>query len=209
VATSITRDRIRERIVRLCHTSVPARQLRTAVLDQLRRAIGFESYVFVLTDPRTRVGCDPLADVPLLAELPRLIRLKYTTTVNRWTARAILAVEAGVDEHPATASVHLDHGVWITLRAARIGDSQPGRPSDIAVTIEHTLPADRLDIFSRAFALSTREAELLTVLATGADTRQAASTMSLSQHTVQDHLKSIFDKTAARSRRELLARALG
>jgi hypothetical protein len=29
---------------------------------------------------------DPLADVPCLAELPKLIRLKYSTELNRWTA---------------------------------------------------------------------------------------------------------------------------
>jgi len=33
--------------------------------------------------------------------------------------------------------------------------------------------------------------------------------MFVSQHTVQDHLKSIFAKTATRNRRTLLARALG
>ena len=33
--------------------------------------------------------------------------------------------------------------------------------------------------------------------------------MFVSGHTVQDHLKSIFAKTATRSRRSLLARALG
>jgi DNA-binding CsgD family transcriptional regulator len=33
--------------------------------------------------------------------------------------------------------------------------------------------------------------------------------MFVSEHTVQDHLKSIFAKTAARNRRTLLARALG
>jgi DNA-binding CsgD family transcriptional regulator len=33
--------------------------------------------------------------------------------------------------------------------------------------------------------------------------------MFLSEHTVQDHLKSIFAKTSARSRRILLSRALG
>jgi DNA-binding CsgD family transcriptional regulator len=33
--------------------------------------------------------------------------------------------------------------------------------------------------------------------------------MFVSEHTVQDHLKSIFSKTATRNRRTLLARALG
>jgi DNA-binding CsgD family transcriptional regulator len=33
--------------------------------------------------------------------------------------------------------------------------------------------------------------------------------MSLSHHTVQDHLKSIFVKTGVNSRRVLLSRALG
>jgi DNA-binding NarL/FixJ family response regulator len=39
--------------------------------------------------------------------------------------------------------------------------------------------------------------------------RDVAGHMFVSGHTVQDHLKSIFAKTATRSRRTLLARALG
>jgi len=38
---------------------------------------------------------------------------------------------------------------------------------------------------------------------------EVARQMFVSENTVQDHLKSIFDKSAARSRRALLARALG
>jgi DNA-binding NarL/FixJ family response regulator len=36
-----------------------------------------------------------------------------------------------------------------------------------------------------------------------------ARAMSLSEHTVQDHLKSIFTKTSARDRVTVLSRALG
>jgi len=43
----------------------------------------------------------------------------------------------------------------------------------------------------------------------GTDTRELARRMFLSEHTVQDHLKSIFAKTSARNRRILLSRALG
>ena len=43
----------------------------------------------------------------------------------------------------------------------------------------------------------------------GAATRDIARLMFVTEHTVQDHLKSIFAKTATRTRRTLLARVLG
>jgi DNA-binding NarL/FixJ family response regulator len=43
----------------------------------------------------------------------------------------------------------------------------------------------------------------------GGDTREVAQRTFLSENTVQDHLKAIFAETSARSRRTLLARALG
>jgi DNA-binding CsgD family transcriptional regulator len=79
----------------------------------------------------------------------------------------------------------------------------------IAVTIEPASPAERLGLFARAGGLTQRETELLRHLATGSDTRGLARRMSLSEHTVQDHLKSVFARTGTQSRRDLLARALG
>ncbi|WP_233157512.1 MULTISPECIES: helix-turn-helix transcriptional regulator [Amycolatopsis] len=319
-----------------------ARAVRLRVLGEIRRKVGFDAYAWPLTDPETAVGTAPLADVPCLPELPRLIRLKYLTPTNRWTtlrpgtvttlraatggnparsllwremldgygvadvasavfadrfgvwafldlwrsrpftgpetatltrilepvttelrraqaetfvardghsprpgpvvlllspeldvlghtpdtaeylrvlvppddgrapvpagaynvAAQLLANEAGVDGHRPAARVHLADGRWVTLRAARI-------VRDIAVTIEESAPAERVALFGRAFGLSTRERELLGHLAHGSDTRDLARRMFLSEHTVQDHLKSIFTKTAVRNRRTLLARALG
>jgi hypothetical protein len=74
-----------QRVVRLCASAYDARELRLAVLNELRRVIDFDAYVWLLTDPLTWVGTAPLADVPCLPELPMLIRLKYQTTINRWT----------------------------------------------------------------------------------------------------------------------------
>ncbi|MGI8691559.1 MAG: LuxR C-terminal-related transcriptional regulator [Geodermatophilaceae bacterium] len=50
---------------------------------------------------------------------------------------------------------------------------------------------------------------MMDLLATGIDTRDLARRLILSEHTVQDHLKSIFAKTGARNRNTLLSRALG
>lgn len=116
----------------------------------------------------------------------------------------LLARQNGVDDHEPMARVHLDDGFWVTLRASRM------KPSDlIAVTIEPTSSASRLDVFARANGLSPRERDLLTLLAQGADTAEAARRMCLSPHTVQDHLKSVFAKTNTHNRRVLLSHALG
>lgn len=64
-------------------------------------------------------------------------------------------------------------------------------------------------MLGRAFGLTGRESELLGLIGTGSDTRALARQMALSEHTVQDHLKSIFAKTGARDRVTLLARARG
>jgi DNA-binding NarL/FixJ family response regulator len=340
-----------ERTARLCDAHDDARTLRLALIDEIRRALRFDAYAWLLTDPETEVGCAPLADVPWLSELPRQIRLKYLTSVNRWTqldapvallrastaehrdrslvwrellaryrvndvaslvfrdrfgcwaflelwridsgsrftdteagflsgiaapvteglrrcqARAfdlaapardrtgpvvlvlspdlevraqtpeteeylrvlvppdadrhpipagaynvaaqLLAVESGVDDHPPFARVHLAGGVWLTLRAARMGETVPTDERDIAVTIESASPAERLAFYVRACGLSSREVEVIEHLATGADTHRIAKRMFLSEHTVQDHLKSIFAKTGIRNRRTLLTRAVG
>src|SRR5712691_1896399 len=91
-----------ERVNRMCDSVADARTLRLQLLDEIRPAVGFDAYAWLLTDPETSVGSAPLADVPCLPELPRLIRLKYLTVVNRWTGLpaggvATLATATGGD----------------------------------------------------------------------------------------------------------------
>lgn len=124
-------------------------------------------------------------------------------------AAQLLAREQRVDNHLPTARVHLDQGFWVTVRAARLDPARSQETPRIAVTIEESSPSERLDLYARARGLSSRESELLSRLATSADTRAIAAQMSVPEHTLQDHLTAIFAKTGAGDRASLLRRALG
>jgi hypothetical protein len=60
----------------------------------------------------------------------------------------VLATEAGVDDGPPLARVHLANGQWLTLRAARMDTAQPAHERDIAVSIESAAPAGRVSVFA-------------------------------------------------------------
>jgi hypothetical protein len=61
------------------------RQLRITLLAELGAVVPFDVFVWLLTDPDTCVGSAPVANAPSMDDLPSLIRLKYVTSVNRWT----------------------------------------------------------------------------------------------------------------------------
>ncbi|MEV6659808.1 helix-turn-helix transcriptional regulator [Nocardia fluminea] len=115
---------------------------------------------------------------------------------------ALLAAEAAVPLGPATSRVHLGGNRWLTVKADRIGP-------DIAVTLEPSTAAERLDLFARAHALSARESQVLTLLATGLDSRELAAELFLSEHTINDHVKAVLAKSGTRTRQRLLTRVLG
>ncbi|ORV61229.1 hypothetical protein AWC06_12720 [Mycobacterium fragae] len=341
---------MREQISACCAGPLDDRAFRAATLDALGVAVPFDAYVWVLTDPVSAVGVSPLAYLPSfdMRRLPRLIRAKYATAINRWTtlhgcvslvaatkgrlsesrlwrvgsetlrvadiasmvlrdrhgcwgfvdlwrydgrpfsdeecafaatllamittaqrarvarmfepahdqpsiapalvlydddlnavgetpaaepsfrrllptqsgdspvpaaalnvAAQLLAAEEGTDTSPATSRVHAGGAAWLALTAARLQAGSPGMPPSVAVTIDPITVAERLDVFSRATGLTTRETDVLVELSHGNSTRHIARNLSISEFTVQEHLKAIFAKSATASRAQLVARACG
>ena len=95
------------------------------------------------------------------------------------------------------------HGRWVVVEGACLtGNGE----TTIAVTFRRAAPEDAFGRLCRLYALTLRERQVISVLLSGADTASLSARLAISPHTVQDHLKSVFAKTGAGSRRELVAR---
>jgi DNA-binding CsgD family transcriptional regulator len=92
---------------------------------------------------------------------------------------------------------------WITLHA-----SLPGSPGDrrVAIVIERAGGARSATVRLEAFGATAREREIATLLARGLSRAEMAEELVLSQHTIEDHVKRLYDKLGVASRHELVAR---
>jgi DNA-binding CsgD family transcriptional regulator len=82
-----------------------------------------------------------------------------------------------------------------------------GAGSDlVAIVIQRADPEVAAALELESYGLTAREREVAGLSLRGLSTAAVAERLCLSQWTVQDHFKSIFEKTGTRSRRELRAR---
>lgn len=155
---------------------------------------------------------DLLASTPEAEQLLSLIRTDSTAfalpTPVLSVAAALLAVERGALPAAAATSVTVPavNGQWVTLHAARLHG--PGHGA-ISVVIDPAEPGAAPTMLLDAHGLTRRETDVATLVLRGASTREITAALHISANTVQDHLKSVFDKIGVRSRRELVGLLLG
>jgi DNA-binding CsgD family transcriptional regulator len=73
----------------------------------------------------------------------------------------------------------------------------------VALFVQRAHPTLVAPLLLKAYGLTPREREVTQLVLRGATTIQTAQRLAISPHTVTDHIKSIFEKTGARTRGEL------
>jgi DNA-binding CsgD family transcriptional regulator len=101
-----------------------------------------------------------------------------------------------------SATVKTPGGSWLVLHGGLLGDPSSGT---ISVFIQRAHPTLVAPLLLKAYGLTPREQEVTQLMLRGATTLQAAQRLGISPHTITDHVKSIFEKTGARTRGELSA----
>lgn len=117
--------------------------------------------------------------------------------------RALRSVQGGAPAEVAMARVLTRSGTWVVLHGAPL---LSGTGRRVAVIIEPAHPARITSLLMSAYALTERERDVTRLVLQGSSTAAIAGELLLSAHTVQQHLKSIFDKTGVRSRRDLVGK---
>jgi DNA-binding CsgD family transcriptional regulator len=103
----------------------------------------------------------------------------------------------------AIARVLAESGTWVVLHGATlVGDGK----RRVAVIVEPAHPARITPLLMAAYGLTEREQEVTRLVLQAASTSEIAERLVVSPHTVQEHLKNIFEKTGVRSRRDLVGK---
>jgi DNA-binding NarL/FixJ family response regulator len=186
---------------------------RAAILDEVATADQHSSAVLVLAPDNSVETATAGAD-HWLAELAA------GDAVGRELPVAVLAVAARArrlasdyrndpdgrearSDTFARARVRTAHGSWVTVRGSALG---VGPDSSVAVLMDQASPPELAPLIADTYGLTDRERSVTELVARGFSTNEIGQRLHLSAYTVQDHLKSIFDKTSAGSRGELVAR---
>jgi DNA-binding CsgD family transcriptional regulator len=103
----------------------------------------------------------------------------------------------------AVSRVLSQSGAWLVLHGACLTSTGRRR---IAVIVEPAHPSRLYPLLMSAYGLTEREKEVTSRVLQGASTSQISAELHVSAHTVQQHLKSIFDKTGVHSRRDLVGK---
>lgn len=185
-----------------------ARVLRTKSLAfpiEETNDMQMEPGILVLSDRLVPISTNTAADhwISLLQTWERIDSQLLPRPIRAVCFRAKAEKPSDPERTPqAKVCIRTPDGQFLTIRASRL--SGMSTINQLAVWFETARPTDILPLMAESYGLSLREKHILEKVLRGFSTKEIALALNISSYTVQDHLKSIFAKTAVTSRRELI-----
>jgi DNA-binding CsgD family transcriptional regulator len=137
-----------------------------------------------------------------LVEIPAPVVPGESKVVQAVAAQARMPSRPGAPPLAARARVRTRTGSWLVVHGTPLcSSSGAGRA---AVIIQPAGPYEVAPLIALSHGLTEREAQITRLCVEGRPTKAIAAHLHMSPYTVQDHLKSIFEKTGVRSRNELV-----
>jgi len=186
-------------------TEVFATGLRSGILARLTQAAPLPAAgpAVIIVDDKDEIGeLSPGAQT----RLHQLAMRGHGVTPSAVIGSLVAAARrygAGLADVLPRSRVQLPDGQWLILHASPLSDAR-GTTGNVVVTVEEARPPEIVPLVVAAFDLTERERDVIEQVLRGLDTKQIATALHVSAYTVQDHLKSVFDKSGVSSRRELV-----
>ena len=150
----------------------------------------------------------PHNEVEVITEPARALMDELRSSALRGSSDAppssVIAVAGAARSVGATDAVSIPGGGgWITMHASLPEGRADGR---VAIVLERARGRESATLQLETYGVTPREREVATLLAQGCTNAEIATALVLSPYTVEDHIKSLFEKVRVGSRREFVAR---
>jgi DNA-binding CsgD family transcriptional regulator len=191
---------------------VVGRGLRMSLVSHAARSSAGRGPGMVVVDADSRVVSATPEALEWFDELESVSRLSDPVlgrdvpseiTVAAQVARGRAA--AGASTAATRTRARTRSGVWLLIHASCLRAAD-GTAAHAAVVIEPAKASEVAPLIVEAYELTPREVDVTRALARGLTTNEIAQELHLSRYTVQDHLKSVYEKTGVSSRGELVAK---
>jgi DNA-binding CsgD family transcriptional regulator len=185
-------------------------RVTTIIADGIRASLRHDAGRRATSDGRGLVMLGPADEVELITPpaRPQLAALRSPTSseTSDTPPTSLLALaafaRAGTSARIEPIVVPSALG-WISMHASRPEGINHAR---VAIVLDMAAGPRVAALRLEAHGVTPRERQIAALLAQGRSNGEIATALVLSPCTVQDHIKSLFDKTAVASRRELVAR---
>jgi len=119
-------------------------------------------------------------------------------------AAAAAVGTGGAGHEPRTPSVRLRtvRGDWLSVHASLLHGSDD---RSTVLVLEEPGPGDVASLILDSHGVTSSQARVVALVLRGYSTKQIVAQLAISQYTVQEHLRAVFDKLGVRSRQELAA----